>query len=124
MFEAFQKNGMPWERSQQAKTNGRIVWLYKCLDVSGSDKSRGKVSVSLNHPIKLVTTQTYMWRVHVICFLKEWHALGMKPTGKNPWLDCMVTLLSGHVLEWKTMLQSKCIIEPPNKTCYHTNIYV
>ena len=44
MFEAFQNNGRPWERIQQAKSHcGDDAWPYYYLDMSGSDKSFGSV---------------------------------------------------------------------------------
>ena len=71
MFEAFQKNGRPWERSQQAKTHWCNVWQFNFLDMSGSGKPYGKVSLSMNHLIKLVPTQTYMFRAHVWGLLEK-----------------------------------------------------
>ena len=126
MFKAFQKGCRPWETRQQQKTHGLGAWQYCLLDLSGSERLCGKVCSWLNHPIKLVPTQTHMFRVHVWGLPKEWQALGKKPTSKNPWLDCLAILLAiaRRDSQWKIMWQSVFMIEPPNETCSHTNTYV
>ena len=65
MFEAFQNNGRPWERIQQAKSHCGDAWPYYYQDMSGSDKSCGSEHLSLNLPLKLTPTQTYMTKYDV-----------------------------------------------------------
>ncbi len=69
MFEAFPKNGRTWEKEvNKQKPKLRRFWPHCFLGMFGSGKPYGKVSLLLNLPIKLVPTQTYMYRFHAEAF--------------------------------------------------------
>ncbi len=74
--------GLGKEYNKQKPIVGRF-WPYFFVDMFGSEKPYGKVSSLLNHPIKLIPTQVYMFMDDVGGLSNSRHTLEMNTTSKK-----------------------------------------